>query len=123
LFKRQMWGIIVENIFDTIHSMDLEDESLIERSATEGAMEEYIVDLIKKSRLNKNKRAFKFASEKVELHTLIMQIIRSRFNQNLVKENTNRIAERWFDKEKDTQERYSQIMSLPKGSLIQSCFQ
>ncbi|GGK00720.1 hypothetical protein GCM10007063_23770 [Lentibacillus kapialis] len=107
----------MENIFDSVHSMDLENESLIKRSATEGAMEEYIIDLIKKSRLNKNKRAYKFASEKVELHTLVMEIINTGFNQNSLEENTNRIAKRWFDKEKDTQERYSQIMSLPKGSV------
>jgi hypothetical protein len=113
----------MENIFDSIHSMDLEGVKLEKRSATEGAIEEYIIDLIKKSRINKNKRAFKFASETVELHTLVMEIVNTGFDQKILIDNTDRIAKRWFDKEKDTQEKYSQIMSLPKGSLIQSYFQ
>ncbi|WP_112181633.1 hypothetical protein [Paraliobacillus zengyii] len=113
----------MENIFDSVHSMNLEEDKLEKRSATEGAIEDYIIDLIKKSRLNKNKRAFRFASEKVELHTLVKEMINSGFNRDLMIENSDRIAKRWFDKEKNTQERYNHLMNLPKGSLIQSCFQ
>lgn len=113
----------MENIFDSIHSMNLEESTLERRGATEGAIEEYITDLIKKSRSNKNKRAFKFASDKVELNTLVMEMINSGFDRELMIKNSDRIAKRWFDKEKNTQERYNHLMNLPKGSLIQSCFQ
>src|SRR5690606_26585694 len=113
----------MRRIFDTVHNLNVEEEKVVKRSITEGALNDYVIDLIQKIDENDNKRQYKFESEKVEINTLIQEIFKSRFDHEIINQNADRIANRLVKKERATQDRYSQIMDLQRGSLIQSVFE
>jgi hypothetical protein len=109
-------------IFEALHHVDLERDSIDSKRIDKGDLNEYLVGLIENIMETPNNRYFKIHSNSTQIISLINGLMEEKLQEDFV-EVSDEIAKRLLRIEVQAKERYKNITDIQRGSLIQSLIQ
>ncbi|SFC42263.1 nucleoid-associated protein [Bacillus sp. UNCCL81] len=110
--------------FEMIHHIKTDENIIVEKGTNTDSIKDYVKKVTQEILKKQDKRYFKFQSNTSQVKTQIDSIINIdntiSSNLELSKNSATTIAKRLLEKERITQQRYSQITEIKVGSLIQT---